>query len=156
VAIRLLNDLVEWFLPPALRAGDPDIRRRAKLCIAYNLAVPVWAPGFAALLWAIDQPLIAAIILGASLLTPAPLLLLRSTGSLTLTGFIAAVMSVTTGGLHVAGGAGSAPRACSGSPRSDVGDADVGRPTGIVDRRAGQGAAPGSTSPTRRGIARPG
>ena len=46
---RSFNALVEWFLPPALRTGSPDTVRRAKLCVAYNLAVPLWAPGFAVL-----------------------------------------------------------------------------------------------------------
>jgi signal transduction histidine kinase len=94
---RSLNALVEWFLPPALRGGSPDTIRRAKLCIAYNLAVPVWAPAFAVLLWRLGYPVIGAIIFGASLLTPLPLLVLRRTGSLVLTGnVIASIMSVVT------------------------------------------------------------
>ena len=94
---RSLNALVEWFLPPALRSGNPDIVRRAKLCVAYNLAVPLWAPGFGVLLWTLGYPLIGLIILGASLLTPLPLLVLRRTGSLVLTGnVIASIMSVVT------------------------------------------------------------
>jgi signal transduction histidine kinase/CheY-like chemotaxis protein len=92
-----LGALVEWFLPPALRDASPDTLRRAKLCVAYNLAVPIWAPGFGILLWVLGQPLIGAIILGASLLTPLPLIVLRRTGSLVLTGnVIASVMSVVT------------------------------------------------------------
>jgi signal transduction histidine kinase/CheY-like chemotaxis protein len=89
--------LVEWFLPPALRDANPDTVRRAKLCVAYNLAVPIWAPGFGVLLWVLGQPLIGAIIFGASLLTPLPLIVLRRTGSLVLTGnVIASIMSVVT------------------------------------------------------------
>jgi len=92
-----LTTLVEWFLPPALRDANPDTVRRAKLCVAYNLAVPIWAPGFGVLLWVLGQPLIGAIILGASLLTPLPLIVLRRTGSLVLTGnVIASIMSVVT------------------------------------------------------------
>jgi signal transduction histidine kinase len=94
---RSFNALVEWFLPPALRTGSPDTVRRAKLCVAYNLAVPLWAPGFGVLLWMLGYPLIGAIIFGASLLTPLPLLVLRRTGSLVLTGnVIASIMSLVT------------------------------------------------------------
>jgi signal transduction histidine kinase/CheY-like chemotaxis protein len=95
---RAVTALVEWFMPPDLRAADPDTFRRAKLCIAYNLAVPLWAPGFGVLLWAVGLPLIGAIVFGATLLTPLPLWVLRRTGSLVLTGnLIAAIMSLITG-----------------------------------------------------------
>jgi signal transduction histidine kinase/ActR/RegA family two-component response regulator len=78
--------LVLWFLPPALREANPDVVRRAKLCVAYNLTVPLWGPGFAVLLWALGQPTIAAIIAVGVVLAPAPLFVVRQTGSLVLAG----------------------------------------------------------------------
>src|SRR4029079_7650260 len=96
-AARSFNALVDWFLPPALRDASPDYVRRAKLCIAYNLTVPLWCPGFGVLLWALGYPAIGGIVLGAGLITPLPLYLLRRTGSLVRTGNVtAASMSIVT------------------------------------------------------------
>jgi signal transduction histidine kinase/CheY-like chemotaxis protein len=78
--------LVLWFLPPGLREANPDVLRRAKLCVAYNLTVPLWGPGFALLLWAIGQPTIATIIAVGVVVAVAPLFILRHTGSLVIVG----------------------------------------------------------------------
>ena len=92
---KAANALMLWFLPPALREADPDILRRAKLCVAYNLTVPLWGPAFAVLLWALGQPVIAAIIAATTFATAIPLLTLRKTGSLTLAGnLMSAIMFV--------------------------------------------------------------
>jgi len=94
---RSFSALVEWFLPPALRAASPDTVRRAKLCIAYNLTVPLWAFAFGVLLWKLGQPLIGGVVFGATFLTPLPLWVLHRTGSLVLTGnVIAFFMSAAT------------------------------------------------------------
>jgi signal transduction histidine kinase len=88
---------VEWFLPPALRTASPDVVRRAKLCIAYNLTVPLWAFAFGLLLWSLGQPLIGGIVFAATFLTPLPFWVLHRTGSLVLTGnVIAFFMSLGT------------------------------------------------------------
>jgi signal transduction histidine kinase/CheY-like chemotaxis protein len=81
-----LTRLVLWFLPPSLRDAEADTLRRAKLCAVYNLTVPLWGPGFALLLWLLDQPMIAAIIAGGTIGSVGSLLVLRRTGSLVLAG----------------------------------------------------------------------
>jgi two-component system sensor histidine kinase/response regulator len=82
--------LVLWFLPPHLQHADADTVRRAKLCVIYNLTVPVWGPGFAVLLWMLGQPVIGAIIGIGTVASIGPLFVLRRTGSLAVTGNIMA------------------------------------------------------------------
>ena len=81
-----LTSLVLWFVPPRLQIGDPDTLRRAKLCVVYNLTVPLWGPGFAWLLWHFDEPAIATIIGLGTVCSIVPLFVLRQTGSLPLVG----------------------------------------------------------------------
>jgi signal transduction histidine kinase/CheY-like chemotaxis protein len=81
---RAFEAAVSWCLPEELRQADADTFRRAKLCATYNLTVPLWGPGFVVLLWLMGQHAIALAIAAGLSLTVVPLVLLRTTGSLTL------------------------------------------------------------------------
>jgi signal transduction histidine kinase/CheY-like chemotaxis protein len=90
-----IDALVQRFLPPMLRDAETDVLRRAKVCILFTLSIAIWGPGFAVFLWAMGLPLIGSAVGLATLVTPVPLLALRRTGSLALTGhFIAAITYV--------------------------------------------------------------
>jgi signal transduction histidine kinase/DNA-binding response OmpR family regulator len=80
--------LVLRFVPePFLREGaDPDALRRARLCIAYNLTVPLWGPGFVVFLWYLGLHSVALLVGAGVVFAVLPLELFRRTGSLVLAG----------------------------------------------------------------------
>jgi signal transduction histidine kinase len=88
--VQTWNRCLLWFVPPSLRDADADTLRRAKLCVGYAFTVPVWGPILAWLLWWIGQNAVAGAIAMATACTIAPLLLLRTTGSLALTAHVIA------------------------------------------------------------------
>jgi signal transduction histidine kinase/DNA-binding response OmpR family regulator len=88
----------------------PIALRRAKLCIAYNLTVPLWGPGFVVFLWFLGLPTIALLVGAGTLLSIVPLEILRRSGSLELAGHtIAAYGAVLIGTAAWLEGGPSAP-----------------------------------------------
>jgi signal transduction histidine kinase/CheY-like chemotaxis protein len=95
---RALDRIVSRLLHPSLRAADADSLARARLCVAYNLTMPIWALGFATLLWAFHEPVLAAVIAGSVVCVIVPLVALRVTASLAFAGH----MMAATSGLVIA------------------------------------------------------
>jgi signal transduction histidine kinase/CheY-like chemotaxis protein len=84
--------LVLRFVPPHLLepGADADELRRAKLCVVYNLTVPLWGPGFAILLWMLGLRAIGALVGAGTVCAALPLVVLRRSGSLRLAGHVVA------------------------------------------------------------------
>ncbi|MFN8544670.1 MAG: ATP-binding protein [Candidatus Binatia bacterium] len=87
--------LVRYFIPRELQEADANTFRRAKLCVAYNLTVPLWGPAFVPVLWWIGMHGLAVILGVGTMLSALPLFILRWTGSLLLTGNVMSAYGAT-------------------------------------------------------------
>jgi signal transduction histidine kinase/CheY-like chemotaxis protein len=80
-----LARLVDWLLPVQLRAGDADVRRRARMLVGFTLALIIWAPIFAVIYNVLDLPEFSRGVLIAGGLGIVILGMMRGTGSIRVT-----------------------------------------------------------------------
>ncbi len=77
---------VDWFIPARVRGGDPNVLRHARLVVAFAWILIVLAVFYSALLFLMNSPISAAVIvtgIGVSLLV---LCVMRRTGSVFIAG----------------------------------------------------------------------
>ena len=90
--MTLLSRFIDWQTPDSLRTAGFDLHRRARLIVAFTIALIVWAPIFAVLYWALNLPQLAVSVLIAMLLGAANLGLMRRIGSIRLSGNLVALI----------------------------------------------------------------
>ena len=106
---RSFDTLISWFLPESILREEPDVLRRAKLSVAYNLTVPLWGPPFAVFLWKLEQPVVATLVGVGTVCAWIPLVVLRRTGSLVAMGHLLAAYGtgLVVGAAWLEGGLGA-------------------------------------------------
>ena len=107
----ILLQFLDSLLPPEMRGGDADTRRKARLVLAFTLALIFWVPVFFVIYWWLDVPAlsIGVVLAGfAAILVP---VLLRTTRSIYWAGtvltldlyWVLMICSILTGGISSPG-----------------------------------------------------
>src|ERR1700733_9279224 len=90
--MSFLSRFIDGQIPDKLRNSGVDVHRRARLIVAFTLALVVWAPIFAGLYFALHLPSLAIGILVAVTLGLMNLRLMRAWGSIRVSGNSMAVI----------------------------------------------------------------
>ena len=106
--MSLLSRFIDWQIPDSLRVGGFDLHRRARLIVAFTIALIIWAPIFAVLYWELKLPQLSMNVLIAMLLGVANLGLMRRIGSIRLSGNIVTIvlysviayLAISSGGIN--------------------------------------------------------
>ncbi|HEY2827481.1 MAG TPA: ATP-binding protein, partial [Pirellulales bacterium] len=88
--MAFLSRFIDGQIPEQLRRAGVDLHRRARLIVAFTLALIVWAPLFAAIYFALQLPSLGESILVAVTLGLLNLRLMRAVGSIKLSGNLVA------------------------------------------------------------------
>lgn len=81
-----LSRSIDSLIPEELRCPDTDVRRRARLVVAFTLALVIWAPIFSVVYYALNLPTFALAVLIAGALGIINLGLMRLTRSIAWSG----------------------------------------------------------------------
>jgi len=103
--------LLDRLLPQDMREGDADTRRRARLVLAFTLALIFWVPVFSAIYWWLNIPALAIGVMVAGIVAALVPIVLRGRRSIFWSGtiltldlyWILMICAVLTGGLNSPG-----------------------------------------------------
>src|SRR5271156_1187645 len=90
--MAFLSRFIDGQIPERLRSAGVDVHRRARLIVAFTLALIVWAPVFAGLYYTLNLPTLAIAILIAVTLGLLNLRLMRAVASIRISGNSMAVI----------------------------------------------------------------